>query len=64
MMLTEVVEYLFCGMQRMRVALDGSGELCNVQFIGTNLNFTECVDIIHWIDFICVCELDERCSCM
>lgn len=33
MILTEFVEYWFCGMQSMRVALDGSEGLCYVQLL-------------------------------
>lgn len=33
MMLTEFVEYWFCWLQSMRVALDGGGELCYVQLL-------------------------------
>lgn len=28
------------------------------------LGFTECVDTTHWIDFLCVYELDEMYSCI
>lgn len=40
--------------------------LCAVTgtILSISLGFTECVDTTHWIDFLCVSELDEMYSCI